>query len=133
VLGLALVAGLAVFVTVLLGLGRESALLPADCERPVEEPDTVVLACGDGNLYAEGLDWSDWGGPIAAAEGTAQANTCEPSCADGSFRPYPVVLEAAGLRECPYGGRQYTRVTYTFPADSPHAPEPDPSVPYPCP
>lgn len=134
--GLAVVVGVAVVVTLLL-VGREGARLATDCRHAVEQPERVILTCGDGNFYAEALDWNDWGDTIAVAEGTAAMNACEPSCAEGSYRYYPVRLEASRLRTCPDGDRQYARVAYAFPAQSPFPPDSPgatmPTVDFECP
>jgi len=47
---LAALAGAAV--TLFLTAG-EPATLPSDCRTAAEEPERVVLACGDGNFWAE--------------------------------------------------------------------------------
>jgi len=130
---LAALAGAAV--TLFLTAG-EPAALPSDCRTAAEEPERVVLACGDGNFWAEQLNWRGWGDASAEAAGMAASNTCEPSCAEGAFRFYPVRLVASELRECAGGRRQYTRVEYEFTAESPYPPDSpraaDPTVPFPC-
>ena len=120
----------------LLFTAGEPATLPSDCRTSAERPERVVLACGDGNFWADDLSWSGWGEASAEATGMAAANTCEPSCAEGAFRFYPVRLTASELRECPGDRRQYTRIDYEFPAESPYPPDSpraaEPTVPFPC-
>ncbi len=113
------------------------ATLPSKCTDRRVAPTTVILTCADAGFIAEQLVWSDWGAAQASATGTASVNNCEPSCAEGERESYPVVLSASELRGCDYGRPQYTRVVYSFPANSPFAPDSagaeDPAVEFPCP
>jgi hypothetical protein len=100
-------------------------------------PKSIILACGDAGLRAEGLSWSAWGQPRAVATGTAVANTCDPDCATGGTASFPVTLAADRLATCRDGTRRYTRVTYGFPQTSPFPPGSpganDPTVDFLCP
>jgi hypothetical protein len=114
------------------------ALLPGDCVEPVERPSKVVLTCADAGVYIDELRWEDWGKDVAVGAGTATANQCEPSCAEGSPKTYPGArLSASRLRSCPGGDRQYTLVRYSFSGESPFPPgspgATDPTVAFPCP
>jgi hypothetical protein len=90
-----------------------------DCAgKPVVQPRSIVLACGDANFQAAGLRWTGWGESFAAAQGTARVNDCTPNCAAGHFHAYPVILVAKSPRTCS-GRRAYSAVTYAFPAAAP--------------
>jgi hypothetical protein len=86
--------------------------------KSVVQPRSIVLACGDANFQAAGLRWTGWGQSFAAAQGTARVNDCTPSCAAGHFHSYPVILVAKNLKSCS-GKRDYSAVTYAFPATAP--------------
>ncbi len=49
----------------------------------------IVIACGDGNLYLNGLQWRYWHQYDARGHGYLVANDCDPSCAEGHFHRYP--------------------------------------------
>jgi hypothetical protein len=97
----------------------------------------VILACGDGGMIAQDLVWSNWGAAQAQSTGQLSVLTCDPDCASGGREEYPAELTADRLRDCDYGEPQYTRVTYSFPAESPFPPgspgADDPTVGFPCP
>ena len=60
-----------------------------------------------------------WGAETATAEGTAHANDCDPYCAAGIFREYPVTVVASAPQTCASGRRQYTRLEWSTQAKPP--------------
>ena len=106
---------------VAVGAGAATSAPPTipDCFAQVSEPGEMVLACADGNLTLKDLAWMGWGAPTATATGTARANDCDPYCAAGTFRDYPVSVSASGLQTCPSGRRQYTRLEWSTQAKPP--------------
>lgn len=84
--------------------GRPPAIVRCGGARGVR-PAQLVLACADANWGLSSLRWGRWGGARATARGTAYANTCDPSCVDGTFVHYRVRvlaqrLSARGGRAC---------------------------------
>jgi len=79
----------------------------------------MVLACADGNLSLEDLIWTDWGADTATATGNARANDCDPYCASGTFRTYPVSVTASDPKTCLSGRRQYTHLEWSTQARPP--------------
>jgi hypothetical protein len=76
-------------------------------------PASFTLACADANESLDGLSWQNWGAPTAKAKGYIVVNTCEPNCAEGSLKRYPVsVLASRLVRHGP--GQVYTRLTLRF-------------------
>jgi hypothetical protein len=68
-----------------------TSLVDATCFAPgVAKPNSITLACADGNAVLEHLHWTDWGSSIAKASGIMDQNTCTPDCAQGVFKTYPV-------------------------------------------
>lgn len=114
-----------------------NATLPSNCTDQVIAPERVLLTCADGNFYADGLLWSNWGAEQSTATGTAHVNNCAPSCAEGEFETYPILLNADQSTVCQFGDPQYTRVSYAFPESSPFPPDApgtlEPVVNLPCP
>jgi len=45
---------------------------------PQVEPKSMVIACGDGSVYAIHLAWRSWGSQIAKATGLVAANPTAP-------------------------------------------------------
>ena len=60
-----------------------AALAAARCR-----PGGPDLLSGDGSLSVAGITWRGWG-TDTARRGTADANTCQPSCAQGTYRHHP--------------------------------------------
>lgn len=120
VLALLLAAGAGAGIALWLSSG-EPVRLVADCQTPVERPSEITTACADAGSVAQQLTWDDWGEPVARAEGVFAANTCDPTCVDGGVRDYPVVIEASQIVRCGEG-RRYSRLAFSFPADSPYPP-----------
>ena len=63
----------------------------------VREPETLTLACADGNEWLEGLSWTSWGSPQAAASGVLVSNSCDPTCAAGTMERFDVNVVATAL------------------------------------
>jgi hypothetical protein len=113
---------LAVVAAVLASAASASAPAPTtipDCFSQVASPKSIVLACADFNFSLQDLAWTDWGGPTATATGEARANDCDPYCAAGTFRTYPVSVTASGVRTCPSGRKQYTHLDWSTQAKPP--------------
>ncbi len=84
-----------------------------DCQgKPGVRPTSVVFACGDGGVYADGVRWSSWGEPFATATATMHANDCTPNCAEGHFHTYAAILAVSGRQRCPNGQVAYQKVAY---------------------
>ena len=86
-----------------------------DClgEDPMQQPETYVLTCADGNAGLESLSWSAWGEAVAHAQGEFVTNSCEPSCAEGELVRFPVTVRAEGLRRME-ASQVYGAVTVHF-------------------
>ena len=133
----ALLAGAALVTFGSVSDARSPVYLPSKCYDQKVKPRRVILACGDAGFYATGLKWKRWGGGWADGRGVAHANNCDPSCAEGTFGQYPVRLVATSRKRCRNGKRQYTRVRYSFPEDSPFPADApgttNPVTRFPCP
>ncbi|MFI5504572.1 hypothetical protein ACFLIN_04325 [Corynebacterium kutscheri] len=71
-------------------------------------PDQISLGCADNNHYVDRLTWQNWGGDQAKATGTSVSNSCDPSCAEGNYQEYPVVVTAREKKTCGYQVDVYT-------------------------
>lgn len=90
---------------------RAAVTFIADCKgEPIHRPRTITLACADANYQLTGLRWRNWGSHRAVAAGTGVANTCSPSCSQGSFARFPVTVVADGIVEGEASAR-YTRLS----------------------
>lgn len=80
---------------------RAAVTYLAECldDELVQRPRSFTLSCGDGNQSLDSLRWSNWGADRATASGSMVLNTCEPSCANGTMRRYPVRVVASRLVE----------------------------------
>jgi hypothetical protein len=116
VLRAAFLAALSVLAWATPTLGQVTdATLPSRCTDQKVAPVSVIISCGSANLYADELAWSSWGAATSTATGVMSVNTCDPNCAAGNRKAFPVQLTASGLRDCPFGKPQYTRLDYDFP------------------
>lgn len=82
-----------------------------------------MLGCADGNGYLDKLTWTRWGTARAKAVGLLTVNDCTPTCVAGTFRSYPVRVNATKRVSLGQGKRAYTQLTITLtgkkPADFP--------------
>ncbi|MDX6198762.1 MAG: hypothetical protein QOJ79_1913 [Actinomycetota bacterium] len=72
----------------------------SDCVHPHYKPHRFIVACGDGSYYLIHLRWRHWGRHYAYATGTARANDCTPSCAQGTFHSYAVRFKLTRRGHC---------------------------------
>lgn len=55
-----------------------------DCYgKPLSEPVSLLLACGDGTVMLHDLVWTGWGSATSSADGLISEVICQPSCAAG--------------------------------------------------
>ncbi|QMU67792.1 hypothetical protein [Streptacidiphilus sp. P02-A3a] len=93
-----------------------------DCSGKAQvDPGTIVLACADYGLGLQALHWTSWTPQLASAYGTEWEKDCQPSCAAGHIKDYPVVIELLG--SAPVKGHpnehRYTEATITYTAARP--------------
>lgn len=106
-------------------------LLISNCNKARFEPKQVILTCGDAGLIAQGLEWSNWTGKDADAEGTGVFETCIPNCATGGTVRAPIELDLSKPAKCKGGPRLFTKVRFTWPSGPPQGARND-SVPLGC-
>lgn len=102
-----------------------------DCTGKLQvRPSQVVFACGDGNFFAHGLTWSNWGANTTSATGTGQFTDCTPNCAQGKPHSARIKVIASGRQMCAGGRPAYANVTFAW--FSPVAGRPPFSMRYLC-
>ncbi|MCC6831132.1 MAG: hypothetical protein IT200_07270 [Thermoleophilia bacterium] len=111
----------------------DPTLIRADCRFRTERPAQIVLACGDGNAVLNDLVWNGWGAGTATATGTLGTNTCDPTCAGGTFVTFPATVRADRRRRCTGSSYGYTRLRVAYPGDRPPGARRSFIAPYPCP
>jgi hypothetical protein len=84
------------------------------CKGHAYRPGRVVLACGDGNLYATRIKYAAYGQKVATATATVHLNDCTPYCAAGHFRSYIASIRFQAIARCRDGRLYYSRVRYRF-------------------
>lgn len=62
------------------------------CESIVRRPTTLTDTCADFGEAVFDITWKTWGIEGAKGRGTLSINACEPDCADGTRKEYPVTL-----------------------------------------
>jgi hypothetical protein len=96
-------------------------LLIYNCERGRYKPRRVIVTCADANFRVRNIRWSSWTRREARGRGTALINDCDPNCAQGTFRRYPIRLRAFRPRltgGC-VPGSLFTRLGWRFPRRKP--------------
>jgi hypothetical protein len=68
--------------------------------RAVIRPGSLLVACGDGNFYFTGVEWSTWRATSATATAIAHQNDCKPYCAAGHFHTYRAAVTLSKPRAC---------------------------------
>lgn len=106
--------------------GMSSAATPRvyvaedSCGGHAYQPSKIVLACGDGGLFATGLSYSSYGGSTATAAGQLHAHACIPNCAESSFHAFPGTLTLSRVVRCSEGRLYYSRARYRFTHGNPN-------------
>jgi hypothetical protein len=66
----------------------------------VVKPTSIVVACGDGNLYLTGIHWATWNASTATGSGMVHSNDCKPYCAADHFHTAPATVTLSKPRSC---------------------------------
>lgn len=86
------------------------------------QPDVVAVNCLNDSITARQLEWSNWGGPVATATGSAVVDLCAyEDCAEGDYVRVPIVLITSKIVRCQGKARAYSRLQYLFVGRSPFA------------
>jgi hypothetical protein len=100
---------------------------------PKYEPAALLMS-GDGSLYAKDVTWSGWGTATATGHGVAEANNCQPDCAEGKVTAHPVTIVLSRPVQW-HADMVYSRALFSIPALHDHQtsaagliPRPAPSV-----
>jgi hypothetical protein len=100
----------------------EPTYTPKGCFKPRIEPRLIAIACGDGNFYLHANHYSFYNKREAGATGKAFVNDCDPDCAGGTIRKYPVKIHLFKPRRAGCGGRRvkyFHKVALTWKDGSP--------------
>jgi hypothetical protein len=94
-----------------------------NCKKPQARPETIVIACADFGIFVDTIDWDRWGNRKARGEGVLSVNTCNPSCAQGTFKHYPVDIRLRQVRQRRCGGGKpvplFRTMLLSFPSTAP--------------
>jgi hypothetical protein len=88
------------------------------------EPASYDIGCMPSSEFVAGLKWTSWRS-AAFGSGVLKVNDCTPTCAQGTYVKYPILVVLWRARPWPrHPGREYfSRLTWIFTAHSPgHAP-----------
>jgi hypothetical protein len=67
-----------------------------DCEIPEQLPTRITLACADGGMFVDNIEWSAFNSVGATGKGIYIRNICEPDCATGKYEKTPVEISLYG-------------------------------------
>jgi hypothetical protein len=63
---------------------------------PAMRPATVLISCSDGAISVTGIAWNTWAEFEGYGFGTANVNSCQPTCAAGVVAHYPASIYVFG-------------------------------------
>lgn len=81
------------------------------------KPESIILACADGNLAVQHISWLMWEGEKALGRGTFIYNDCEPDCADGKTHLVPVQFSLLGVAKDLSGKSVFTQMQVVSESD----------------
>jgi hypothetical protein len=84
------------------------------------KPSTYDIRCMPSQEFISGLSWTSWK-TVAFGSGTLKVNNCTPSCAQGKYVKYPILVVLWRAQPWPsHPGRLYfSRLTWIFTAKRP--------------
>jgi len=89
------------------------------CSGRAYRPASIVLACGDGGLFATNIRYRFYGGATAAATVELHTHNCIPNCAESRFHAFPGTITLADVVRCE-GTLFYSRARYRFTGGAPY-------------
>ncbi len=89
------------------------------CGGRAYRPASIVLACGDGGLFATEIRYRFYGGATAAASVELHTHNCIPNCAESRFHAFPGTITLADVVRCD-GTLFYSRARYRFSGGAPY-------------
>ncbi len=94
----------------------------SNCETQVYKPKMITLTCADAGIVVKSIKYSSYGAKTAAATGTAYVNLCEPNCAAGKTKKFPVKLAFSKVTQCG-DSFQFRKVQMTYTGAKPKGPK----------
>jgi len=89
------------------------------CQGQAYRPKAIVLACGDGGLFATSIRYRFYGGKTAVATVELHTHSCIPNCAQSRFHAFPGTITLADVVRCE-GTLFYSRARYRFTGGAPY-------------
>lgn len=89
------------------------------CSGQAYRPAAIVLACGDGGLFATDIRYGLYGGATASATVELHTHNCIPNCAESRFHAFPGTITLADVVRCE-GVLYYSRARYRFAHGGPY-------------
>jgi hypothetical protein len=89
------------------------------CEGRSYRPKEIILACGDGSLFATDIHYSFYGEKKAVASVELHTHNCLPNCAQSPFHAFPGTLTLDDVVRCG-GVLYYSQARYRFTHGAPY-------------
>ena len=90
------------------------------CTDEMQTEPAVITTSADGAVYIKALTWSNWGSATAVGSGTLERDNCQPSCAQGTYAPYPATVTLSDLTPYGNGEMAYATMAISAPANGYH-------------
>jgi len=122
--GLATLAGAATAIVLVAGSASAGTAAPASSHPVVlvncngsglVKPATYDVGCMPSQQLVSGLTWTSWKS-TAYGSGTLKVNNCNPSCANGHYVKYPILVVLWKAAPWPHhtGSQYFSRLTWIF-------------------
>jgi len=93
----------------------------SNCAKQVYKPKQITVACADAGIIISKVKYSSYGAKTAKGTGTAAVNLCDPNCAAGKTKRFPVKFTLSKVTQCG-DSYQFRRLTLTYTkATPPHS------------
>lgn len=96
----------------------QATTVVADCGSGAYKPARVVVTCANAGVVATEVHWSSWTTTRAVGTSVVQVNTCKPSCAAVSAKPYPGELVLSDPVSTSHGPR-FSQLTIAWTGSPP--------------
>jgi hypothetical protein len=90
------------------------------CTDEMKTEPAVITTSADGAVYVKAIHWSNWGRATAVGTGTLERDNCQPSCAGGTYAPYPATVTLSDPTPYGDGKMAYAVITISAPGASYH-------------
>jgi hypothetical protein len=106
-------------VTAPITVAGQATTVVADCGAGAYQPARIIIACGDGNVIATQIRWTQWVNAQAVGTSEVLMNPCKPSCASSPATPPHAAKLTLSDPVATAHGPRFSKVTIAWTGPSP--------------